>query len=191
MFALKYHDFPAMADHYLVPQLIGRAAYLAATVDKVPASAEQSASLPRDINSIEWFAPRRRSVPRFRRARQVSGRTRTGPVRHGALDQQRADLSLSPGTWPRVWFKGGSEPGVLTLGYLARDNRGQTFVVVVLTEDTSKPVQESAAVEIQALDVISGRVRPDGLTGTSDCGASPAPTGRVPSCHPWSLAIQR
>lgn len=55
-----------------------------------------------------------------------------------------------------MWFKGGSEPGVLTLGYLARDSRGQTFVVVVLTEDTSKPVQESAVVEIQALDVISG-----------------------------------
>jgi hypothetical protein len=61
-----------------------------------------------------------------------------------------------------VWFKGGSEPGVLTLGYLARDNGGQSFVVVVLTEDTAKPVQESAAVEIQARDVISGAL---GLMG--------------------------
>ncbi len=45
---------------------------------------------------------------------------------------------------------------MLTLGYLARDSRGQTFVVVVLTEDTSTPVQESAAVEIQALNAIAG-----------------------------------
>ena len=51
-------------------------------------------------------------------------------------------------TWPRIWFKGGSEPGVLTLGYLARDHAGGTFVVIVLTEDQAQPVQESLAAEV-------------------------------------------
>ena len=72
------------------------------------------------------------------------------------LSTNNGGISLDAKTWPRIWFKGGSEPGVLTLGYLARDNRGQNFAVIVLTEDTKKPVQESAAVELGALDDIAG-----------------------------------
>jgi hypothetical protein len=155
MFALKYHDFPAMANHYLALSSSQRALYLAATVDRVPASAEQSASLPRDINSIEWFASADDLCRAFTGLAKFQAEPALRPL-GTVLSTNNGGIGLSASTWPRVWFKGGSEPGVLTLGYLARDNRGQTFVVVVLTEDTSKPVQESAAVEIQALDVISG-----------------------------------
>jgi hypothetical protein len=34
-----------------------------------------------------------------------------------------------------VWFKGGSEPGVLTLGWLATDNHGKTFVVEAMVSN--------------------------------------------------------
>ena len=155
LFALKYHDFPALADHYLSLPSSQRASYLATTVDKVPASAEQSTNLPRAINSIEWFASADdlcRALSGLAKLQAVPALSPLGTV----LSTNSGGIDLSAGTWPRIWFKGGSEPGVLTLGYLARDTRGQTFVVVVLTEDTSKPVQESAAVEIQALNAIAG-----------------------------------
>jgi len=161
VFALKYHNFPAMADHYLSLDTSHRAAYLATTVDKVPASEEQSASMPRDVNSIEWFASADDLCRAFVGLAKFQAEPGLNPI-GTVLSTNNGGIALSTSTWPRVWFKGGSEPGVLTLGYLARDSRGQTFVVVVLTEDTSKPVQESAAVELQALDVISGTL---GLMG--------------------------
>ena len=43
-----------------------------------------------------------------------------------------------------------------TLGYLARDSAGSTFVVIVLTEDTAQPVQESLATEVQELNLVNG-----------------------------------
>jgi len=155
MFALKYHDFPAMADHYLSLSPPQRAAYLATAVDKVTAGEEQSVGMPRDINSIEWFASADDICRVLAGLARFQAEPGLGPI-SAVLSTNNGGINLNSGTWPRVWFKGGSEPGVLTLGYLARDSRGQTFVVVVLTEDTSKPVQESVAVEIQALDVISG-----------------------------------
>ena len=33
-------------------------------------------------------------------------------------------VGLDPGQWPTVWYKGGSETGVLTLNYLARTSGG-------------------------------------------------------------------
>jgi hypothetical protein len=49
-----------------------------------------------------------------------------------------------------VWFKGGSEPGVLTLGYLARDTAGQTYVVVALTEDPRRALAADATTDLLA-----------------------------------------
>jgi hypothetical protein len=72
------------------------------------------------------------------------------------LSANDGGVGLSATTWPRIWFKGGSEAGVLTLGYLARDIAGGIFVVIVLTEDQAQPVQESLAAEIQGLNVVTG-----------------------------------
>jgi len=36
----------------------------------------------------------------------------------------KGGLGLDPSEWPTVWFKGGSEPGVLTLGYMATNEQG-------------------------------------------------------------------
>ena len=42
-----------------------------------------------------------------------------------------------------MWFKGGSEAGVLDLSYLARTDDGRTFVVTVMGVDPAKPHDES------------------------------------------------
>jgi beta-lactamase class A len=154
LFALKYHDFPSLADHYLALSASKRAEYLATTVDKIKANAESSTASPRDIDSIEWFASADdlcRALAGLAGLQAESGLSPIGQV----LSINNGGVTLNAKTWPRVWFKGGSEPGVLTLGYLARDRRGQSFAVIILTEDTAKPVQESTAVEIRALGDIS------------------------------------
>lgn len=155
LFALKYNDFPFLAERYLSLSSAERARFLVSTVDKIPSSAERSASSPRDIGSIEWFASAGDICRALAGLATLESEPGLGPI-DKVLSTNNGGIALSARTWPRIWFKGGSEPGVLTLGYLARDSRGQSFVVVVLSEDTKRPVQESAAVEIRALDSIAG-----------------------------------
>jgi hypothetical protein len=45
------------------------------------------------------------------------------------LSREDFGTALDPSTWSSVWFKGGSEPGVLTLGWLATNRDRETFVV--------------------------------------------------------------
>jgi hypothetical protein len=50
-----------------------------------------------------------------------------------------------------VWFKGGSEPGVWTLGYLARDSQGRTLVVTALASNPRVRLDGASMFEYQAL----------------------------------------
>jgi beta-lactamase class A len=150
LFALKYDAFPTLADRYLALPRSQRTAFLTQTVDEVPAGAEQAAGVPRDINSIEWFA----SADDLCRAFGGLAALEASPGLHPIdtiLSTNDGGVGLSRGTWPRVWFKGGSESGVLTLGYLARDAQGHTDVVVALTEDPQAPLSQAAAVELLAV----------------------------------------
>ena len=58
---------------------------------------------------------------------------------------------LSRAGWPTVWFKGGSEPGVLTITYLVRTAGGQTYVVSVLASNPGRAIPGAAAAELVAL----------------------------------------
>ena len=46
--------------------------------------------------------------------------------------------------WSSVWFKGGSEPGVLTLNYLATTRTGQSYVVSALAANPAAPIPATA-----------------------------------------------
>ena len=111
--------------------------------------------MPCDINSIEWFASADDMCGAFSGLAKLQGEPGLGPV-GAALSTNNGGVGLGAADWPTVWFKGGSEPGVATLGYLARDSAGSTFVVIVLTEDTAQPVQESLATEVQELNLVNG-----------------------------------
>jgi hypothetical protein len=156
MVTLKYDDFPALANDYLALSPSQRAAYLASTIDAVPSSAlDLDLSQPRDIDSIEWFASADdvcRALAGLDQMETEPGLSQLDPI----LSTNSGGISLSSTTWPRIWFKGGSEPGVLTLGYLARDQAGTTYAVILLTEDAAQPVQESLAAEEEALDIVAG-----------------------------------
>ncbi len=59
-------------------------------------------------------------------------------------------LGLLPSAWPTVWFKGGSEPGVLTLGYMATDSKGQTFVVSAMLSNATAALAPSTSFAVLA-----------------------------------------
>jgi hypothetical protein len=70
------------------------------------------------------------------------------------LSTNNGGIPLNVATWPRIWFKGGSEPGVLTLGYLARDSAGKSFVVIVMLSNTKKAIAPSST--LLGLGVVAG-----------------------------------
>ena len=58
----------------------------------------------------------------------------------GVLEINDGGLGLDPVQWPTTWFKGGDEPGVLTLTYMATTRTGHSYVIAVLAENPSAPI---------------------------------------------------
>jgi hypothetical protein len=71
------------------------------------------------------------------------------------LQINNGDLSLDPGQWRSMWFKGGSEPGVLTLDYLATTRGGQAYVVSVLAGNPTAPIPDPSA-ELTLISAVKG-----------------------------------
>ena len=153
-FLLKYL-YPALAQRYLSLAPGQRAAFLASSVDPLPFSLAQlqnadSGSLPADIDTIEWFASPDDICRAFAGLQQLAARPALAPL-GPVLSANPGGTELDPAQWPTIWFKGGSEPGVLTLGYLATDSKGQTFVVVAMLSDPAATLSASAAPGLLAI----------------------------------------
>ena len=155
LFLLKYAD-PALADRYLRLAPGQRAAFLASSVDPLPLSLSpaQLQSLdtvsPTDIGTLEWFASPDDICRAFAGLQQLAaqpGLAPLGPI----LSANSGGIGLHPAQWPTVWYKGGSEPGVLTMGYLATNSNGQTFVVVAMLSDPATALSPSATLGLLAI----------------------------------------
>jgi hypothetical protein len=57
-------------------------------------------------------------------------------------------LQLDPAQWQTTWFKGGSEPGVLALAFMATTRTGHSYAVTVLTENPSQPINQAIAIPV-------------------------------------------
>jgi hypothetical protein len=64
--------------------------------------------------------------------------------------------------YPLVWFKGGSEPGVLTVNYLARTSTGQLLVSSLMLASPGRALDEAAIVG-EALALARGGIQLIGL----------------------------
>ncbi|NAS22126.1 hypothetical protein GT755_10570 [Herbidospora sp. NEAU-GS84] len=148
LFVLKGADYPKYAEGFLAAP--DRRAYLEDVVDKVPNSDVTAWTTPRQVTTIEWFG----SPADMCRA-LVNLHGFGGPELNEIMGANDAGLGLDQKTWPTVWFKGGSEPGVLTLGFLARSDQNKIGVVVVQAADEKKALPEVAAAT-QVLAIVRG-----------------------------------
>ena len=137
LFILKLGQWPALANRYIAANQAGRRALLASTVDRAPlpaVAAAQAWTTPRDINSLEWFASADDICRAYTALAALARRPGLSPIGQ-VLSLNDGGLQLDPAQWKTTWFKGGSEPGVLTLAYLATTRTGQSYVVTVLAEN--------------------------------------------------------
>jgi len=153
-FVLKEVDYPALADAYTARGPSARTAYLASTVDPTPLDqGSGNWTSPRSIDAVEWFASPADLCRAFAGLAARSQQAALAPL-GSVLSINQGGIGLGPSEWPTVWFKGGSEPGVLTLGYLARRSDGTTDVVVAMAENPSAPL--AAGATLGMLTVVKG-----------------------------------
>ena len=157
IFVLKLRQWPVLAERYISANEPSRRTLLASTVDRAPLPAVAAAGswiAPRDINSLEYFASASDICRAYASLAALAARPGLSPIGQ-VLSLNDDSLALDPAQWKTTWFKGGSEPGVLTMAYLATTRTGHSYVVTVLAEDPSQPIDETIAVPVM-LSAIKG-----------------------------------
>jgi beta-lactamase class A len=180
-FQLKLSNHPALLNSYVALPQSARAAFLADSVDPLPLpSLEQAAAwtTPRGIDSVEWFASPTDICRAFGGLAQQSA-SASGQGIAKALSINDGGLLLDPATWSTTWFKGGSEPGVLTLNYLARQNGGATYVVSVMLSDPTAALPEASIITELMAVVRGGFALAIGDGGSAPAGPASPATGRA------------
>ncbi len=151
MTQLKTADYPVHADAFAALDEEGRRAYL----DRVVAGLPLPDTLwgePRSIDQVEWFASADDLCRAFAQLRAQAAQPGQEPVNSSLSLMGTRILGLDTETWPTGWFKGGSEPGVVTRSFLAASATGETYVVSVLAGDPENNVSDAATVsELLAL----------------------------------------
>jgi hypothetical protein len=103
-------------------------------------------SKPRHIETIEWFA----SARELGRVMADLHRLEAQP----GLDEVGKALRLNPGlpldnkTWPKIAFKGGSEPGVLSLTWMLTRKDDRVFVITFGWNNAKDAVDQTKLLEI-------------------------------------------
>jgi len=142
MILLHYVNYPTLANAYLNRAPSERQAFLESSVDPLSLSEVQESTKPRDIGKIEWFGSPDDICRAFVGLQQLSHQPKLGPIAP-ILSSYDGGLGLDSSEWPTVWFKGGGEPGVLTLGYMATNSKGQTFVVSAMLSNATAALTPS------------------------------------------------
>ncbi|MBB4907314.1 serine hydrolase [Actinophytocola algeriensis] len=145
LFVLKGFRYPKLANTYLsLPRPLRPA--LRPALAAVPRTAIQPWTEPRNLDSIEWFG----SANDMCRV-LASLDAAHSPRIDEAMSIEDAGIGLDRTEYPEIWFKGGSEPGLLVLNHLARTDDGRTVVATVMLSDPDKALAPAAAVEALAL----------------------------------------
>jgi hypothetical protein len=109
-----------------------------------------SGNEPRYVEQIEWFASPDGICRAFAGLQQLSKNPRLSPL-STILSLNVAGIGLNPSEWPTVWFKGGSESGVLTVGWLATNSQGKTFVVEAMVSNPDAALSLDSATQLVSL----------------------------------------
>lgn len=119
-----------------------RAAVVEDLERREPPEIHEAWPVPREIDRLEWFAS---PVDICHAWAGLRGLGQAG-IGH-ALSRNDEGLNLDSSRFPTVWYKGGSEPGVLTMHYLAVTSDGRVLAVSLMTSDPAT-VLDAAAVTV-------------------------------------------
>ena len=176
-----------------------RRALLASTVDRAPLPAVDEAgawTAPRDVDHLEYFASASDLCRAYASLAALAHQPGLAPIGQ-VLSLNDDGLQLDPAQWKTTWFKGGSEPGRITLAFLATTRSGHSYVVTVLAQvrrsPSTRPRRSGHSFGGQ------GSVHPGGtrLISVAASGAQPwgwrtnSPSPGTLTIMPWPFRISR
>lgn len=144
LFRMKSVQYPTVANRYLSTPRPFRGAALDA-IDQIPRSQMSVWTQPEKIDQLEWFASPADICRAYAGLKQEN---RTQPQIGAALSINDGSLGLNPTAYPTVWFKGGSEPGVLTVNWMVQAADGRTMVISTMLGDQHANINEFAALGV-------------------------------------------
>lgn len=144
LFVFKGDQYPKLADQYLaLPRPLRPAALTA--VDQVPLSDVQGWTTPENIDQLEWFGSPTDICRAYAGLWRENAQPGMSPI-GTALSINDGGLGLNRSAYPTVWYKGGSEPGVLTMNFLVRAAGGKIVVTSVLLGNPNANINEWTAI---------------------------------------------
>jgi beta-lactamase class A len=160
---LLLHYAKGLGEKYLATPKAQREAFLADQVDQM-SNAEIATGYttdPRFVDRIEWFASPDDLCRTFAGLQKLQKNPKLAPL-DGVLSKEDFGLDLDAQRWPTVWYKGGSEAGVLTTGWLATDAQGDTYVVEVMLANPDAALSaESIPTDVKLAKQIFGLLAGD------------------------------
>lgn len=160
---LLLHYAKGLGEKYLTTPKAQREAFLAAEVDPLSNAdiATGYTTEPRFIDQIEWFASPDDLCHTFAGLHQLQQKAELAPL-DDVLSKEDFGLDLDAHEWPKVWYKGGSEAGVLTTGWLATDAQGDTYVVELTMANPDAALSaESIPTDVKLAEQIFGLLAAD------------------------------
>lgn len=152
LFTLKGWRYPAAASAFAALPPAARSRLLP-LLGRVPLTSITPWQQPRMIDKLEWFG----SPVDMCQAYAGLWAQQESPV-NAALSISDNGIALPAAEFPTVWFKGGSEPGVLTLTYLARAADGTLVTASLMLSDPARPLSEST-ITPQAVAALRGAIQ--------------------------------
>jgi beta-lactamase class A len=147
LFALKLSAPPALRDAYASGDPAQRARLLPRVDRLTPTLAEAEGwTAPRSISTLEWFASPADLAGAISRLVGESRQPGLGPLRR--ILSINPGISLDSATWPYVGYKGGSEPGVISLTWYLQRHDGHTFVLSLVLNDPRNDISTFAAASV-------------------------------------------
>ncbi|MEU4220600.1 serine hydrolase [Actinoplanes sp. NPDC026623] len=149
---LKGWHYPAVASAYAALSS-GLRAPLLPLLDRVPRTSIKAWENPRMIDQVEWFGS---PVDMCQAYAGLSAQR--DPAVDAALTLNDGGIALPSADFPTVWFKGGSEPGVMTLNYLARAADGTLVTASLMLSDPAHPLDETTVAN-RGLALLRGAIQ--------------------------------
>ncbi|MBD8504919.1 serine hydrolase [Hoyosella sp. G463] len=154
MFLLKAVDYPVLADEYSgLDSATAKRDFIEGTLASTglpPVSEASGWTAPRHVDEIEWFASLSEVCEAY-----AALADHEEPLVEASLSLNDGGIGLDEQQWPTVWFKGGSEPGVLALSYRAVDEDGQAVFVALVSRDPGLDISDANATSGQIQDALS------------------------------------
>ncbi len=145
-------QWPTLAKRYLAADEAGKRALLANTVDRLPlpdVAAMTELGTRGDVRGLGWLASASDICRVYAALAELSRRPGLSPIAQ-VLSINDDILELDPAQWKTTWRKGGIGPGILALAYLATTQTGQSYVVTLIAENRSQPLDPNTAYQLVA-----------------------------------------